>query len=37
MFGMISFDLIGGVTTNEMEDGESTSRVSRKPLLRDAN
>ena len=37
VFGVISFDLVCGITTDEMEDGESTSWVSRKPLLRDAN
>lgn len=34
---MISFDLICGITADEMKDGESTSGVCRKPLLRDAN
>jgi hypothetical protein len=37
MFGMISFDLVCGITTDKMKDGESTSWVSSKPLLRDAN
>jgi hypothetical protein len=37
MFGMIRFDLVCGITTDEMKDGESTSRVCGKPLLRDAN
>src|SRR6266852_4401886 len=34
---MISFDLICGVTTDEMKDGEGTSGVRRKPVLRDAD
>jgi hypothetical protein len=34
---MIGFDFIRGITTDEMKDGESTSGVCRKPILRDAD
>jgi hypothetical protein len=34
---MIGFDLICGITADEMKDGESTAGVCRKPVLRDAN
>jgi hypothetical protein len=37
MLGMICFDLVCGITTDEMKDGESTSWVCGKPLVRDAN